>query len=74
MDRGRFLILEEQGPLQGVTVYEFPTKDAARSWYDSVAHRELRQHRKNGAKYLIVLTDCLGRRGRRGLSAALPHR
>ena len=57
MDRGRFLILEGQGPVQGVTVYEFPTKDAARSWYDSVAHRELRQHRKNGAKYLIVLTE-----------------
>ena len=57
MDRGRFLILEGQGPVQGVTVYEFPTKDAVRSWYDSVAHRELRQYRKNGAKYLIVLTE-----------------
>jgi uncharacterized protein (DUF1330 family) len=57
MDRGRFLILEGQGSVQGVTVYEFPTKDAARNWYDSVAHRELRQHRKNGAKYLIVLTE-----------------
>jgi uncharacterized protein (DUF1330 family) len=57
MDRGRFLILEGQGPVQGVTVYEFPSRDAARSWYDSVAHRELRQHRKNGAKYLVILTE-----------------
>jgi Domain of unknown function (DUF1330) len=40
-----------------VTVYEFPSRDAARSWYDSVAHRELRQHRKNGAKYLVILTE-----------------
>jgi uncharacterized protein (DUF1330 family) len=46
MDRGRFLILEGQGPVQGVTGYEFPTKDAARSWYDGAAYREVRQHRK----------------------------
>ena len=57
MDRGRFLILEGQGPVQGVTVYGFPTKDAARSWYDGAAYREMRQHRKEGAKYLVILTD-----------------
>jgi uncharacterized protein (DUF1330 family) len=57
MDQGRFLILEGQGPVQGVTVYEFPTKDAARSWYDSEAYREVRQHRTNGAKYMVVLTE-----------------
>src|ERR1700731_1607110 len=56
MDRGRFLILEGQGPVQGVTVYEFPTKDAARNWHNSVAYREVRQHRKKGAKYLVILT------------------
>src|SRR5258708_36066854 len=57
MDRGRFLILEGQGPVQGVTVYEFPTKDAARNWHDSKAYREVRQHRKKGAKYLVILAD-----------------
>ncbi len=57
MDRGRFLILEGQGPVQGVTVYEFPTKDAARNWHNSVAYGEVRQHRKKGAKYLVTLTD-----------------
>jgi uncharacterized protein (DUF1330 family) len=57
MDHGRFLILEGQGPMEGVTVYEFPSADAAQSWYDSVAYRELRQHRKTGAKYLVVLTE-----------------
>jgi uncharacterized protein (DUF1330 family) len=31
MDHGRFLILEGQGPVQGVTVYEFPSRDAAKS-------------------------------------------
>ena len=57
MDRGRFLILEGQGPVQGVTVYEFPSKDAARSWHDSAAYREAQQHRKKGAKYLVILTE-----------------
>src|SRR5258708_33719477 len=57
MDRGRFLILEGQGPVQGVTAYEFPTKDAARNWHDSVAYRELRHHRKTDGKYLGVRTD-----------------
>jgi uncharacterized protein (DUF1330 family) len=57
IDHGRFLILEGQGPVEGVTVYEFPTKDAARNWNDSVGYREVRQHRKKGAKYLVILTD-----------------
>jgi uncharacterized protein (DUF1330 family) len=57
MDRGRFLILEGQGPVQGVTVYEFPTKDAARNWHDSEAYRKVWQHRKKGAKYLVILAE-----------------
>ena len=57
IDHGRFLILEGQGPVQGVTVYEFPSRDAVRSWYDSAAYREARQHREKGAKYLVVLTE-----------------
>ena len=57
MDHGRFLILEGQGPVAGVAVYEFPTKDAARNWHNSVAYREVRQHRKKGAKYLVILAE-----------------
>ena len=57
MDHSRFLILEGQGPMEGVTVYEFPSRDAARSWYGSVAYQEARQHRKKGAKYLVILTE-----------------
>src|SRR6201987_4334675 len=57
IDHGRFLILEGQGPGEGVTVYEFPSRDAAKSWYDGAASREVRQHRKKGAKYLAILTE-----------------
>jgi uncharacterized protein (DUF1330 family) len=41
IDHGRLMILEGQDPVDGVTVYEFNSRDAARSWYDSVAYREL---------------------------------
>jgi uncharacterized protein (DUF1330 family) len=57
IDHSRLLILEGQGPVEGVRVYEFPSRDAARSWYDSVAYQEVRQHRKMGAKYLVILTE-----------------
>ena len=57
MDQGRFLILEGKGPVRGVTVSEFPTKDAARCWYDSEAYRKVRQYRTKGAKYLVVLAE-----------------
>jgi uncharacterized protein (DUF1330 family) len=57
IDHSRLLILEGQGPVEGVTLYEFPSRDAARSWYDSVAYREVRQHRKKAAKYLVILAE-----------------
>ncbi len=57
IDHSRLRILEGHGPVEGVTVCEFPSKDAARSWYDSAAYRELRQHRKKGAKYLVILAE-----------------
>jgi hypothetical protein len=45
--------------VQGVTVYEFPTKDAARNWHDSMTYREVRgQHRKKGRE----ISGNLGRR------------
>lgn len=57
IDHSRLLILEGQGPVDGVTVYEFPPKDGARSWFESVAYREVQQHRKKGAKYLVILVE-----------------
>jgi uncharacterized protein (DUF1330 family) len=57
IDQSRLLILEGQGPVEGVKVYEFPSRDAARSWYDIVAYRQLRQHRKKAAKFLVILTE-----------------
>jgi uncharacterized protein (DUF1330 family) len=57
IDRGRCLILEGQGPVAGVTAYEFASRDTARRWYDGAAHRAVRHHRETGGTYLVVLTD-----------------
>lgn len=47
-------------------MYEFPSREAARSWYDSAAYREVLQHRKKGAKYLVVLAEAECRRSSNG--------
>jgi uncharacterized protein (DUF1330 family) len=57
VDYTRLRILEGQGPVEGVTVYEFPSMEAARTWYNSAVYREAREHRKTGGKYLVVLTE-----------------
>jgi uncharacterized protein (DUF1330 family) len=57
LDNHRLRILEGQGPVEEVAVYEFPSRETARSWYHSAAYQEARQHRKKGAKYLVVLTE-----------------
>ena len=57
LDNNRLRILEGQGPAEGVAVYEFASRETARSWYHGAAYQEARQHRKKGAKYLVVLTE-----------------
>jgi len=47
-----------EGPKpEGAAVIEFPSMKAAKSWYDSPAYREIRQHRQNGAKYIGILME-----------------
>jgi uncharacterized protein (DUF1330 family) len=59
----RFEVLEENHDLggkeniDGVVLTRFPSKEAAKQWYDSPAYKEVRQHRMKGAKYLGLLID-----------------
>lgn len=41
----------EGSTTEGTVVAEFSSMEAAKAWYDSPAHREVRQHRINGAVY-----------------------
>jgi uncharacterized protein (DUF1330 family) len=57
IDNDWLLILEGKSPVKAVTVFEFASKDAARSWYDGMAYREIRQYRKKAAKFLGILAE-----------------
>lgn len=53
---GRQEILE--GPsVEGVVVVEFPTVEHAKTWYESPAYREAREHRFRGAEYRAVIVE-----------------
>jgi uncharacterized protein (DUF1330 family) len=51
-----FEILEGRH-VEGVTVHEFPTVEAAKAWYDSPAYRAIRHHRQKGARYIGLLAE-----------------
>jgi uncharacterized protein (DUF1330 family) len=53
---GRHVTLE--GPeVEGVVIAEFPTLEAARTWYDSPAYQEVAQHRFRGAIYRGLIVE-----------------
>jgi len=47
----------EGSPTEGVVIVEFPSKEAAKAWYDSPAYREVREHRFKGAEYRAILVE-----------------
>ena len=62
----RFEVLEENRDLggkdkiDGVVLSKFPSKEAAKAWYDSPAYQEAKQHRLKGADYRVILAEGLG--------------
>ena len=52
--------LEGDDRLPGtVVMIEFPTADAIRSWYDDPAHDRLKQLRRTGSDFDLLLVDGL---------------
>jgi uncharacterized protein (DUF1330 family) len=45
----------EGPPNEGTVILEFPTVDAAKTWYDGAPYREVREHRFKGADYRVTL-------------------
>jgi len=55
---GRQEVLE--GPdIEGVVIIKFPSIEAAKTWYESPAYQEARQHRFIGATYRAVIVEGL---------------
>jgi len=61
--------LEGDGPVEGVVLAEFPSKAAAKAWYESPEYREVRRHRVRGAKYLGILVEG----GWKAIDERMPH-
>ena len=54
--RGRQQALEG-AEAQNVAIFEFPSFEAARAWYDSPAYQTVREYRFKGARYRVLLVD-----------------
>jgi uncharacterized protein (DUF1330 family) len=47
-----------EGPAtEGIVIIEFPSRDAARAWYDSPAYVKVREHRFKGSIYRVALVE-----------------
>jgi uncharacterized protein (DUF1330 family) len=47
----------EGAPTEGVVILEFPSVEAAKSWYNSPRYRDVREHRFKGATYRVTLVQ-----------------
>ncbi len=60
-----FKVLAAYGPQEvlegdnheGTVILSFPTREAAKAWFDSPAYTEARQHRMAGADYQVTLVE-----------------
>jgi uncharacterized protein (DUF1330 family) len=47
----------EGASTEGTVILEFPNTAAAKTWYNSPAYREAREHRFKGAQYRVTLVE-----------------
>jgi uncharacterized protein (DUF1330 family) len=47
-----------EGPsTEGTAIFEFPSIEAAKAWYNGSPYREVREHRLKGATYRVTLVE-----------------
>ena len=52
-----FEILEGDSSVKGVVLFEFPSMEEARRWYNSAAYKEVQKARKGAADFELILVD-----------------
>ena len=52
-----FEILEGDGGVRGVVLFEFPSMEEARRWYTSPAYREVKKRREGAANFDLILVE-----------------
>jgi uncharacterized protein (DUF1330 family) len=53
----QFEVLEGEGPVEGIVLFEFPSVDVARRWYHSEEYQEVKRKRDGAAEYHLILVD-----------------
>jgi uncharacterized protein (DUF1330 family) len=52
-----FEVLEGDGGVRGVVLFEFSSMDEARRWYNSHAYQEAKKLRERAAEFDLILVD-----------------
>jgi uncharacterized protein (DUF1330 family) len=52
-----FEILEGDGDVRGVVLFEFPSMEEARRWYNSAAYQKVKKLREGAADFDLILVD-----------------
>jgi uncharacterized protein (DUF1330 family) len=52
-------VFEGEWPRPRVVVVEFPSREAARKFYNSVEYTEARKAREGAAEFSMIVVDCL---------------
>lgn len=52
-----FEVLEGDGSVRGVVLFEFPSMEEARNWYTSAAYREVKKRREGAANFDLILVE-----------------
>ena len=52
-----FEVLEGDGGVWGVVLFEFPSMEEARHWYTSAAYQEVKKRREGAADFDLILVE-----------------
>jgi uncharacterized protein (DUF1330 family) len=52
-----FQVLEGDGDVKGLVLFEFPSMEVANRWYTSAAYQEVKQRRLGAADFELILVD-----------------
>jgi uncharacterized protein (DUF1330 family) len=52
-----FEVLEGDGGVRGVVLFEFPSMEEARHWYTSAAYQEVKKRREGAANFDLILVE-----------------
>jgi uncharacterized protein (DUF1330 family) len=52
-----FEVLEGEGQIEGVVLFEFPSMEVARRWYRSKEYQEIKRKRDGAAEFQLILVE-----------------